>query len=164
MSSFKLRKMCSDAIFFSSLFLGIAVCRDFVVQHVIHGWGTSVGKLSYLSFSLFLITFIIILVSHILVTVKDYNKDFLTSDKSAKRFVIAYNVSLAFFGAIMFTVLFFETFGLGFTPFHLLDLLGAAISVVVIITVSEVFYSLFLARTNDSLAEEIVSGEINCEK
>ena len=166
MSSFKLRKMCSDAIFFSSLFLAITICRDFVFQHIHYGksvWDTSTDKLSYLSFSLFLITFIIILVSHILVTVKDYNKDFLTSDKSAKRFVIVYNVSLAFFGAIMFTVLFFETFGLGFTPFHLLDLLGAAISVVVIIAVSEVFYSLFFARTNDSLAEEIVSGEIDCE-
>lgn len=91
-------------------------------------------------------------------------RNFLTLDKSAKRFIIAYNASLAFFGLFIFVVVFFETFGLGFTPFHLLDLLGAAISVVVIIAVSEVFYSLFLARTNDSLAEEIVSGEINCEK
>lgn len=164
MSSSKLRKMCADAIFFSSLYLGIALCRDFGLQHIIHGWGIGAVKLSYFSCFAFLIVSSIILVSHILVTVKDYNKDFLTSDKSAKRFVIAYNASLAFFGLFIFVVVFFETFGLGFTPFHLLDLLGAAISVVVIIAVSEVFYSLFLARTNDSLAEEIVSGDINCEK
>ena len=100
----------------------------------------------------------------VLVNVKDYNKEFLTSDKSAKRFVIAYNVSLAFFGLVLFVVLFLETFGLGFTSFHLYDLVGATVAVVIILIISEVFYSLFLARTNDILAEEIVSGEINCEK
>mgnify|MGYP000858638774 CR=1 FL=1 len=164
MSSSKLRKMCADAIFFSSLYLGIALCRDFGLQHIIHGRGIGAVKLSYFSCFSFLITASIIFVSNILVNIKDYNKEFLISDKSAKRFIIAYNASLAFFGLFIFVVVFFETFGLGFTPFHLLDLLGAAISVVVIIAVSEVFYSLFLARTNDSLAEEIVSGEINCEK
>lgn len=113
MSSSKLRSMCSDAIFFSSIFLG---------------------------------------------------KEFLTSDKSAKRFVITYNTFLAFSGLVLFVAVFFETFGLGFTSFHLSDLVGAAVAVVALLIVSEVFYSLFLARTNDSLAEEIVSGEINCEK
>lgn len=167
MSSFKLRKMCSDAIFFSSLFLAITICRDFVFQHIHYGksvWDISTDNLSYFSCFAFLIVSSIIFVSNILVNVKDYNKEFLTSDKSAKRFVIAYNVSLAFFGLVLFVVLFLETFGLGFTSFHLYDLVGATVAVVIILIISEVFYSLFLARTNDSLAEEIVSGEINCEK
>lgn len=167
MSSFKLRKMCSDAIFFSSLFLGIAVCHDFVVVYVRLGksvWGTSTDNLSYFSCFSFLITASIIFVSNILVNIKDYNKEFLTSDKSAKRFTIAYNASLAFFGVVLIVVVFFETFGLGFTSFHLSDLVGATVAVVVLLIVSEVFYSLFFARTNDSLAEEIVSGEFDCEK
>ena len=167
MSSFKLRKMCSDAIFFSSLFLGLAVCLDFVVLHILSGksvWGISNNNLSYFSCFAFLIVSSIIFISNILVNVKDYNKEFLTSDKSAKRFVITYNTSLAFFGLVLFVAVFFETFGLGFTPFHLSDLVGATVAVVVLLIVSEVFYSLFLARTNDSLAEEIVSGEINYEK
>ena len=100
----------------------------------------------------------------LLYNIKDYNKEFLTSDKSAKRFIIAYNASLVFFGLVIFVVVFFETFGLGFTSFHLSDLVGAITAVVILLIVSEVFYSLFLARTNDSLAEEIVSGGINCEK
>lgn len=164
MSSSKLRKMCADAIFFSSLYLGIALCRDFGLQHIIHGWGIGAVKLSYFSCFAFLIVSSIIFVSNILVNIKDYNKEFLTSDKSAKRFIIAYNASLVFFGLVIFVVVFFETLGLGFTSFHLSDLVGAITAVVILLIVSEVFYSLFLARTNDSLAEEIVSGEINCEK
>ena len=167
MSSSKLRSMCSDAIFFSSIFLVLAVCLDFVVLHILSGksvWGISNNNLSYFSCFAFLIVSSIIFVSNILVNVKDYNKEFLTSDKSAKRFVITYNTSLTFFGLVLFVAVFFETFGLGFTSFHLSDLVGATVAVVILLIVSEVFYSLFLARTNDSLAEEIVSGEINCEK
>lgn len=167
MSSSKLRSMCSDAIFFSSIFLGLALCLDFVVLHILSGksvWGISNNNLSYFSCFSFLITVSIIFVSNILVNIKDYNKEFLTSDKSAKRFIIAYNASLAFFGLFIFVVVFFETFGLGFTSFHLSDLVGFITAVVILLIVSEVFYSLFLARTNDSLAEEIVSGGINCEK
>lgn len=167
MSSSKLRSMCSDAIFFSSIFLGLALCLDFVVLHILSGksvWGISNNNLSYFSCFAFLIVSSIIFISNILVNVKDYNKEFLTSDKSAKRFVITYNTFLAFSGLVLFVAVFFETFGLGFTSFHLSDLVGSTVTVVILLIVSEVFYSLFLARTNDSLAEEIVSGEINCEK
>ena len=167
MSSSKLRSMCSDAIFFSSIFLGLALCLDFVVLHILSGksvWGISNNNLSYFSCFAFLIVSSIIFISNILVNVKDYNKEFLTSDKSAKRFVITYNTFLAFSGLVLFVAVFFETFGLGFTSFHLSDLVGSTVAVVILLIVSEVFYSLFLARTNDSLAEEIVSGEINCEK
>lgn len=167
MSSSKLRSMCSDAIFFSSIFLGLALCLDFVVLHILSGksvWGISNNNLSYFSCFAFLIVSSIIFISNTLVNVKDYNKEFLTSDKSAKRFVITYNTFLAFSGLVLFVAVFFETFGLGFTSFHLSDLVGSTVAVVILLIVSEVFYSLFLARTNDSLAEEIVSGEINCEK
>ena len=167
MSSSKLRSMCSDAIFFSSIFLGLALCLDFVVLHILSGksvWGISNNNLSYFSCFVFLIVSSIIFISNILVNVKDYNKEFLTSDKIAKRFVITYNTFLAFSGLVLFVAVFFETFGLGFTSFYLSDLVGAAVAVVALLIVSEVFYSLFLARTNDSLAEEIVSGDINCEK
>ena len=101
MSSSKLRSMCADAIFFSSIFLGLAVCLDFVVLHILSGksvWNISNNNLTYFSCFAFLIVSIVNFVSNILVNVKDYNKEFLTSDKSAKRFVITYNVSIAFFG------------------------------------------------------------------
>ena len=110
MSSSKFRSMCSDAIFFSSIFLGLALCLDFVVLHILSGksvWGISNNNLSYFSCFSFLITVSIIFVSNILVNIKDYNKEFLTSDKSAKRFIIAYNASLAFFGLFIFVVVFF---------------------------------------------------------
>lgn len=45
-----------------------------------------------------------------------------------------------------------------------LSFITALVLYVVLVGMSEVTYYLFFARTNDSLAEEIVSGEINCEK
>lgn len=70
--------------------------------------GIGAVKLSYFSCFSFLITASIIFVSNILVNIKDYNKEFLTSDKSAKRFIIAYNASLAFFGLFIFVVVFLK--------------------------------------------------------
>jgi hypothetical protein len=45
-----------------------------------------------------------------------------------------------------------------------LSFITALVLYVVLVGMSEVTYYLFFARNKSSLAEEIVSGEINCEK
>ena len=47
---------------------------------------------------------------------------------------------------------------------ELYNIFYAVVLYVVLVGMSEVTYHLFFARTNDSLAEEIVSGEFDCEK